>query len=226
MKSLTTDPIRRLELKFDKASDQMEKRFEGLEQQIGAIEVNLSNNEARDRNRRLFKMHHAITAPLMAIPNRRDADCTAYMYHPDVPKTMKDLYTLAQHAKGIFPVSWDRRYWNGKEVFTSRSCDKFKHSIALVNLCLFSTRDSYHANIHLTGTGDAMSQATKDLGDLAEYYRALICETDSSEGITTQTPVEPSTVDEYMSSFLDEWGMDWSKVCEVAEAYAKEPTRP
>ena len=52
---------------------------------------------------------------------------------------------------------------------------------------------------------------------LIEFYDALICETKNKRFFLDEILVKLSIVDDYMTSLLEEWNMNWSRICKMTK---------
>ena len=52
---------------------------------------------------------------------------------------------------------------------------------------------------------------------LIEFYDALICETKNRRFFLDEIFVKLSIVDDYMTSLLEKWNMNWSRICKMIE---------
>ena len=101
------------EKKMDERFREVNERFQNIdrrldmqESDIRNIKAQLDNAEAITRNGRLRRMHQSINLIKVLKPGR-DHHTFVWASHPQVPKHMKNTYTLGQRAKGIFEPSWD-----------------------------------------------------------------------------------------------------------------------
>ena len=122
-RSISSNQNRRLEVVFNKTIDKMKERFVNIERQMSALQINMNNDDARVRNKRICRMHERITSVTTQIPGRND-DSVYISHHHEFPKNMKELYALEQHAKEVFPYeNWRREYWNETSELESRYYD-------------------------------------------------------------------------------------------------------
>ena len=84
----------------------VDRRFDMQESEIRDVKVQLENAAAITRNGRLRRMHQPINLIKVLKPGG-DHHKLVWASHPQVPKHMKNTYTLGQRAKGIFEPSWD-----------------------------------------------------------------------------------------------------------------------
>ncbi len=90
----------------DERLQKVDRRFDMQERGIRDVKVQLENAAAITRNGRLRRMHQPINLIKVLKPGS-DHHKFVWASHPQVPKHMKNTYTLGQRAKGIFEPSWD-----------------------------------------------------------------------------------------------------------------------
>ncbi|EGC47168.1 conserved hypothetical protein [Histoplasma capsulatum var. duboisii H88] len=59
-------------------------------------------------------------------------------------------------------------------------------------------------------------EALRTIRELAAFYEVVVYSDEQSESEGTEVDVQ-ADVDAYMEILLDKWGMDWTKVCEIAQ---------
>lgn len=112
----------------NKQFQKVDRRFDMQESEIRDVKVQLENAAAITRNGRLRRMHQPINLIKVLKPGG-DHHKFVWASHPQVPKHMKNTYTLGQRAKGIFEPSWDGKP-NGQSMYSF---------IYMENASLFST---------------------------------------------------------------------------------------
>ncbi|OJD17654.1 hypothetical protein AJ78_02245 [Emergomyces pasteurianus Ep9510] len=63
-------------------------------------------------------------------------------------------------------------------------------------------------------------EALRTVRELAAFYEVVVYSDEQSESEGTEVDVQ-GDVDAYMEGLLDKWGIDWSKVCEMAQRTLK-----
>lgn len=96
----------KMEKKMDGWFQKVDRCFDELDSEIRDVKVHLENAAAITRNGRLRRMHQPINLIKVLKPGG-DPNNFVWASHPQVPKHMKNTYTLGQQAKGIFEPSWD-----------------------------------------------------------------------------------------------------------------------
>lgn len=112
---------------MDGRFQKVDRRFDKQESEIRDVKVQLENAAAITRNGRLHRMHQPINLIKVLKPGG-DPNKFVWTSHPQVPKHMKNIYTLGQRAKGIFEPSWD-----GKPNEQSMYCFIYMKNIFLLS---------------------------------------------------------------------------------------------
>lgn len=86
----------------------VDERFNQVDEELRDVKAQLENAAAYTRNGRLRRMHQPINLIKVLKPGS-DHRKFVWASHPQVPKHMKNTYTLGQRAKGIFEPSWDEK---------------------------------------------------------------------------------------------------------------------
>ncbi|EGC48197.1 predicted protein [Histoplasma capsulatum var. duboisii H88] len=73
---------------------------------------------------------------------------------------------------------------------------------------------------NLTSYNQQKQEALRTIHKLAVFYEMIIYSDEQSESERTEIDIQEN-VDVYMKVLLDKWGMDWSKVCEIAQRTMK-----
>ena len=95
--------------RFDEVKERLQnvdRHFDMQESEIRDVKVQLENTAAITRNGRLRRMHQPINL-IKVLKPRGDPNKFVWASHPQVPRHMKNTYTLGQRAKGIFEPSWE-----------------------------------------------------------------------------------------------------------------------
>jgi low affinity Fe/Cu permease len=99
--------------RFEKVYEEKNEQFDKIDEQSDTIDdtfermiVRLDNAAAVTKNERLRTMYQPIKVIKVLKPSG-DPQQFVWTSHPQVPRHMKETYTLGQRAKGIFQPSWD-----------------------------------------------------------------------------------------------------------------------
>ena len=162
------------------------------------------NAAAITRNGRLRRMHQPISLIKVLKPSD-EPHKFGWASHPQVPKHMKQIYTLGQRAKGVFEPSLD-----GKPNEMSVCCP-FLWEIfgcSLLDIAIYRRNSANADSVETQAKRDALHTINK----LANFYNIVIWSDEEGESDATEVLLQDMTVDDYMEALLAEWGMDWQKV--------------
>lgn len=95
-----------LEQRMDERFQKVDRRLDEQASEIREIRFQLENAASITRNGRLRRMHQPINLIKVLKPSS-DRHKLVWDSHPQVPKHMKNAYSLGQRAKGEFDSRWD-----------------------------------------------------------------------------------------------------------------------
>ena len=193
----------------DERFQKIDHRFDTQESEIRDVKIQLENAAAITRNGRLRRMHQPINLIKVLKPGS-DHHKFVWASHPQVPKHMKNTYTLGQQAKGIFEPSLEGKS-NQQSTYFLFTYGKWFLAFYLTEIAI-SCCD--WANIVFI-EALAKQKALHTISDLANFYSIIIWSDEESESDATQVLLQEVTVDDYMEALLAEWGMDWQRVLKL-----------
>ncbi|KAL8952165.1 MAG: hypothetical protein Q9222_001903 [Ikaeria aurantiellina] len=100
----------------------LEHRVTVLQDNVNDVRRLLENAAAERKNGRLCRVHQRINHIYVSKPTNHDRSKYAWISHCYTP-SVKDVYDLAQQAKGVFEPSWDRTPSNQKSDAQQRAAN-------------------------------------------------------------------------------------------------------
>ncbi|EGC42807.1 conserved hypothetical protein [Histoplasma capsulatum var. duboisii H88] len=108
-------------------------------------------------------------------------------------------------VKVLKPTSPDTVHWQSHPKFP-------KHMKGLYCLGQWAKDEANNP----TPYSQQKQEALRTVCKLAVFYEVVVYSDEQSESERTEVDVQ-GNVDAYMEVLLDKWGMDWLKVCEIAQ---------
>ncbi|KAI9808023.1 MAG: hypothetical protein M1827_007548 [Pycnora praestabilis] len=153
---------------FKEVNERLQKvgrRFDMQESEIRDVKVQLENAAAITRNGRLRRMHQPINLIKVLKPGG-DHSKFVWASHPQVPKHMKNTYTLGQRAKGIFEPSWDGKSNEQKAQAKQKALHTISELASFYSITIWSDEES-----ESDATEVLLQEMTVD-----DYMEALLAE--------------------------------------------------
>lgn len=202
-----------IDRRFEKVEDKINGCFEEIEGTLQELKTDLQdlktdlremkvrqeNILAIDHNSRLSRFHQPIK-PIHVFRYSSQLDKFVWMTSPKMPKHLKDIYQLGQHAKGIFELGW-----------------KGEPGEQGINSAIYYYK--YFTNVYFI-KAKTMNDALNIIQGLADFFDSTIHTDNASENESTVVLVQNS-VDEHMDELLAKWGIDWEDVLERGKKHEK-----
>ncbi|EGC46847.1 conserved hypothetical protein [Histoplasma capsulatum var. duboisii H88] len=179
---------RDVDKRFQEVETKMDKRFQHVDKRFQEVDKRFQEVEA--------KMDAGFKRVEVMLENERAIRTNS---------TLRRMHQPINLVKVLKPTSPDTVHWQSHPKFP-------KHMKGLYRL---GQRAKDEAN-NPTPYSRQEQEALRTVRELAVFYEVVVYSDEQSESEGTEVDVQ-GDVDAYMEVLLDKWGMDWSKVCEIAQ---------
>ncbi|OAX84073.1 hypothetical protein ACJ72_01552 [Emergomyces africanus] len=194
---------RDVDKRFQEVETKMEEQFQHVDKRFQEVEAKMGE-QFQDVDKRFQKVETKMDAGFkrveVMLENERAIRTNS---------TLRRMHQPINLVKVLKPTGPDMVQWQSHPKFP-------KHMKGLYRL---GQRAKDEAN-NLTPYSRQEQGALRTVRELAAFYEVVVYSDEQSESEGTEVDVQ-GDVDAYMEVLLDKWGMDWSKVCEIAQRTMK-----